>query len=35
MGVVDPFIQGVLQNEPSFAWFGFTIEEATEGRAVV
>ncbi len=35
MGVVDPFIQGVLENEPSFAWFGFAIEEATEGRAVV
>ena len=35
MGVVDPFIQGVLENEPSFAWFGFTIEEATDGRAVV
>lgn len=35
MGVVDPFIVGMLQNEPSFAWFGFTIDEATEGRASV
>lgn len=35
MGVVDSFITEVLDNEPSFAWFGFTIDEATEGRAVV
>lgn len=35
MGVVDPFIAGVLDNEPSFAWFGFTLDEATEGRATV
>ncbi|OIU88099.1 MULTISPECIES: PaaI family thioesterase [unclassified Microbacterium] len=35
MGVVDPFIVGVLENEPSWRWFGFAIDEATEGRATV
>lgn len=35
MGMVDPFIVQVLEDEPSFAWFGFTIDEATEGRASV
>lgn len=35
MGAVDTFIVGVLENEPSWKWFGFEIEEATEGRAIV
>lgn len=35
MGAVDAFILGVLENEPSWEWFGFSIEEATEGRAAV
>ena len=35
MGVIDPMIHVIVQNEPSLAWFGFTIEEAFEGRAVV
>ncbi|MGX5697160.1 PaaI family thioesterase [Agromyces soli] len=35
MGTVDPFIRDVLDAEPSFAWFGFEIHEATEGRAVI
>jgi acyl-CoA thioesterase len=32
---VDPFIRAVLDAEPSYAWFGFTVEEATGGRATV
>jgi acyl-CoA thioesterase len=35
MGVIDPLISGILAHEPSFGWFGFTIDEATEGRASV
>lgn len=35
MGGVDPFILEVLDREPSFEWFGFAIEEATDGRATV
>lgn len=35
MGVVDPFILDVLDQESSVGWFGFVIDEATEGRAVV
>lgn len=35
MGTVDPFILDVLEKEPSWEWFGFSIAEATEGRAVV
>ena len=35
MGVVDPFVRELLENEPSCTWFGFVIEEATQGRATV
>lgn len=35
MGTVDPLVRDIAANEPSLAWFGFVIEEATSGSAVV
>lgn len=35
MGVVDPTVLDIITDEPSFAWFGFVMEEAVDGRAVV
>lgn len=35
MGPIDPFITELVADEPSLAWFGFTIEQAREGVAIV
>lgn len=35
MGVVDPAVRALIAQEPSLTWFGFTIEEASQGRAMV
>jgi acyl-CoA thioesterase len=35
MGTVDPFILALTSDEPVLDWFGFTIEEAHDGSAVV
>jgi acyl-CoA thioesterase len=35
VGQIDPFIVEHAMDEPSLAWFGFTINEASDGVAVV
>lgn len=35
MGVIDPFVQTLTADEPVLDWFGFTIQEANDGTAVV
>ena len=35
MGVIDPFVRTLTADEPVLDWFGFTIEEASNGAAVV
>lgn len=35
MGLIDPFVRALIEDEPSLAWFGFTVDEATQGRATV
>lgn len=35
MGVIDPFVLEHAGDEPSLRWFGFTIEAAHDGIAVV
>lgn len=35
MGTIDPFITDLVADEPSLGWFGFTIEEANDGIAMV
>ena len=32
---IDSFIQGLIATEPSLAWFGFEIEHAHQGAAIV
>lgn len=35
MGIIDPFVAEHALLEPSLAWFGFTIEQAHDGGAIV
>lgn len=35
MGLIDPFILTLTDGEPALEWFGMTIVEAHDGRAVV
>lgn len=32
---IDPVIMTILAEEPSLEWFGFTVQEARRGRALV
>ncbi|MBT2486527.1 MULTISPECIES: PaaI family thioesterase [unclassified Microbacterium] len=35
MGDIDPRVREIIAAEPSLRWFGFIVEEAADGRAVV